>query len=564
MAGWGAWDEMMEKIDLRLQNSVDEKFGLLAIQQGALTEWAVGSKKEDLQKAIEELTPQSSALGVQTLIDRSADLFSPQAGLKKVVIFSDFQKSSWQDIAGSFAEEGIEVELLPCGHGENLWSNRSFNRSIVDARVAPLGTEKVRVWTALRNWEDQRSDINVSIFAGGAVRQTIETSLPPLGSQQVQFILPTQDFAQATVSIEQPDAYTLDDNQSLWVLPPLPRSFGFWKNPSPKDSDSLEQQFLQAALESSGDGTWNRWQENKERANEVRMGITGPPLELLLVLGLSGWFEDEGLSIPLDSHLQGGGTVLITPPDDSFVAMNQILKESGMLSFTFGGINQTMPGIDPFRFEVLAENSELSRVFSGDSARDLYLSQIKQFITVKEGESLEVPLRDRSGKPLVLVRTLPSGGRLIFFTFRMFPQWTDLPLRNSFLPLLVELCALNHKQESIGGSIRLQGGDSMEVGGKPVGTLNLGLFQMGEKRIEVVHPLVESMPEVINRNELTEALVGNPPSVPAGFSGNQVRPKSGIPLWPWFALASAILLVMEMISSAPASTPLNREESVGG
>ena len=235
-----------------------------------------------------------------------------------------------------------------------------------------------------------------------------------------------------------------------------------------------------------------------------------------------------------------------------------------MLSFTFGGINQTMPGIDPFRFEVLAENSELSRVFSGDSARDLYLSQIKQFITVKEGESLEVPLRDRSGKPLVLVRTLPSGGRLIFFTFRMFPQWTDLPLRNSFLPLLVELCALNQKQKSIGGSIRLQGGDSMEVGGKPVDTQNLGLFQMGEKRIEVVHPLVESMPEVINRNELTEALVGNPPSVPAGFSGNQVRPKSGIPLWPWFALASAILLVMEMIFSAPASTPLNREESVGG
>ena len=126
MAGWGAWDEMMEEIDLRLQNSVDEKFGLLAIQQGALTEWAVGSKKEDLQKAIEELTPQSSALGVQTLIDRSADLFSPQAGLKKVVIFSDFQKSSWQDIAGSLAEEGIEVELLPCGHGENLWSNRSL------------------------------------------------------------------------------------------------------------------------------------------------------------------------------------------------------------------------------------------------------------------------------------------------------------------------------------------------------------------------------------------------------------------------------------------------------
>ncbi|MDB3958440.1 BatA domain-containing protein [Opitutales bacterium] len=564
MSGWGAWDEMIEKVGVRLQNSADETFGLLATQKGALTEWTVGTKKEELLKAIEELTPQSSALGIQNLIDRSADLFSPQAGLKKVVCVSDFQKSSWQDMAGSFGEAGITIELLPVGHGEAPWSTRSFNRSIVDARVAPLGTEKVRVWTALRNWEDQRSDINVSIFAGGAVRQTIETSLPPLGSQQVQFILPAQDFAQASVSIDQADAYALDDNQSLWVLPPLPRSFGFWKNPSPKDSDSLEQQFLQAAMESAGDGTWIRWQENKERANEVRMGITGPPLELLLVLGLSRWFEDEDLSIPLDSHLQGGGTVLITPPDDSFVAMNQVFKESGMLSFTFGGINQTIPGIDPFRFEVLAEKSELSRVFSGDSARDLYLSQIKQFITVQEDESLEVPLRDRSGKPLVLVRSFPSGGRLIFFTFRMFPQWTDLPLRNSFLPLLVELCALNQKQESLGGAIRLQAGEAMEIGDNPVDTQNLGLFQMGEKRIEVVHPLVESMPEVINQNELTEALVGNSSSVPADLSVNQVKAQSGIPLWPWFALASAILIITEMILSAPVSKTHNSEESASG
>ena len=564
MSGWGAWDEMIKEVGVRLQNSADETFGLLAIQKGALNEWAVGTKKEELFKAIEELTPQSSALGIQSLIDRSADLFSPQAGSKKVVCVSDFQESSWQDVVGSLAEDGITIELLPVGHGGNPWSNRSFNRSIVDARVVPLGTEKVRVWTALRNWEDQRSDINVSIFAGGAVRQTIETSLPPLGSQQVQFILPAQDFAQATVSIDQADAYTLDDNQSLWVLPPLPRSFGFWKNPNPQDSDSLEQQFLRAAMESAGDGTWHRWQENKERANEVRMGITGPPIELLLVLGLSEWFEEEGLSNALDSHLQGGGTVLITPPDDSFVAMNQFFKESGMLSFTFGGINRTMPGLDPFRVEVLAEKSELSRVFSGDSARDLYLSQIKQFITVQEDESLEVPLRDRSGKPLVLVRSFPSGGRLIFFTFRMFPQWTDLPMRNSFLPLLVELCALNQKPDSIGGAIRLQAGEAMEIGDNPVDTQNLGLFQMGEKRIEIVHPLVESMPEVINQNELTEALVGNSSSVPANLFVNQDRAQSDIPLWPWFALASAILIVTEMILSAPVSTPLNNQESASG
>ena len=87
---------------------------------------------------------------------------------------------------------------------------------------------------------------------------------------------------------------------------------------------------------------------------------------------------------------------------------------------------------------------------------------------------------------------------------------------------------------------------------------------MGEKRIEVVHPLVESMPEVINQNELTEALVGNSSSVPADLSVNQAKAQSGIPLWPWFALASAILIITEMILSAPVSKTHNSEESASG
>ena len=63
------------------------------------------------------------------------------------------------------------------------------------------------------------------------------------------------------------------------------------------DADLLEEQFLRAAIESAGDGMWNRWQENDERAKELRLGVEGKPLNLLMVLGISGWFEDEGLAI---------------------------------------------------------------------------------------------------------------------------------------------------------------------------------------------------------------------------------------------------------------------------
>ena len=41
------------------------------------------------------------------------------------------------------------------------------------------------------------------------------------------------------------------------------------------------------------------------------MGPDRVSLDLLLVLGLSGWFEKEGLALP--DHLEKGGKAIITP-----------------------------------------------------------------------------------------------------------------------------------------------------------------------------------------------------------------------------------------------------------
>ena len=46
---------------------------------------------------------------------------------------------------------------------------------------------------------------------------------------------------------------------------------------------------------------------------------------------------------------------------------------------------------------------------------------------------------DREGRPLAIVKSTPGKGLYVFLPFRMNTTWTDLPLRNSFLPLLMEL-----------------------------------------------------------------------------------------------------------------------------
>ena len=266
MAGWGGWEEAISSIQSRMSEGKNIRYGLLASQGGSLVTLPTGSAKQDLQSTLSELSCQSSAGSLQPILDQAPLLFSENNTVKKIVLVSDFQKSSWQEVTGRFLALGIDVELLPVGHGDSPWQTRTGNRAIVDSRVASGGEDKIRVWAALRNWDDAKVDLNVSLVAGGQVRQTVEANLPPLGSTQVQFTLPSKDFAQATILLEEEDAYTRDNNQSLWVLPPLPRAFGFWMRSEGEPTDLLEQQFLQAAMESTGDGEWNTWVENNQRA----------------------------------------------------------------------------------------------------------------------------------------------------------------------------------------------------------------------------------------------------------------------------------------------------------
>ena len=145
----------------------------------------------------------------------------------------------------------------------------------------------------------------------------------------------------------------------------------------------------------------------------------------------------EGRTAPsLLDHLEKGGKAIITPPADSHVLMNKVLKESGIIDFTFGGMNRTAFRMEPYRFEVLPVDSKLNQVFLGDSVRDLYLSQILQFINVDGVNDLNVPLQDRSGRPLILSKSFPNGGRLVLL-FVFYPNGRIYPCVIPFFPYLL-------------------------------------------------------------------------------------------------------------------------------
>ena len=107
---------------------------------------------------------------------------------------------------------------------------------------------------------------------------------------------------------------------------------------------------------------------------------------------------------------------------------------------------------------------------------------------------MEVPIRDREGRPLALVRNFDAGGRLVFLPFRMNTSWTDLPLRNSFLPLLMELSFGGRKTMPSRAWPVLEPGDSWGEGDRVFKAFEPGVFRFEDQWLEVVPSLAESIP----------------------------------------------------------------------
>ena len=555
MEGWNGLNEAKEKAKKLLEED-DYKYGLIGFGGKDLEVYPVGTKREELEDAIENLQHAWLRGNAQVLIDGVAKSFAEGVDEKRLVILSDFQSGDWQSVYRDLARDGIDFELMKVGANESN-GGRSKNQGIVEARAVPIGSDKIRIWVVVRNWADEKVTTELSMIAGGVEKEKQALELNPLGSSQAQFILPAGDFSKATIRLQAGDRYPLDDQRSLWLKSPPPRRFGFWVGNDNQKDTSEEKDYLRTAVLSSGDSGWNRWELNQDFADALRMGDESVNLELLFGLGLGDWFEAEGLPAFMQSFLDRGGVALITP-SEPFSASISMIKQSGLLDFSFskvvGGASRSG---EVFRIAALAEESPLSKIFSGKASRDLYLTSFFRFGVLKSvGDPLKIPIKDRNGRPLALVRDYESGGKLVFLPFRVNPRWTDLPLRNSFLPMLMELVQKGVSSGNTRTWPVLEPGDTWSgnevfVAEKP------GTYRFEDQWIEVVPSIAESSPQTYGPQELVDALGGRPKLSKNINSTDNLKDKTDRSLWLWFAIGVSILLIIEMIWSRPRVTQTN-------
>ena len=171
--------------------------------------------------------------------------------------------------------------------------SRSDNRSIVESKVVPAGPGKVRIWSVVRNWSDETKSDILELVIGGEVKEAQEILLPAKSTKQVQFIVPTSEVSQAVIQLSNDDPMSLDNQRTVWLKAPPPKHFGFWYNTSIDEPTESEKNFLKTAVESAGDNGWNRWEESEDNANGLRMELDDSKLELLMVIGMGNWFQEE-------------------------------------------------------------------------------------------------------------------------------------------------------------------------------------------------------------------------------------------------------------------------------
>ena len=560
MAGWNGLTEAKETA-LRLVEEEEAKVGLVAFGQNIIGEWKPGVGEDRVKEVIDGLEFDWKKGNAQILLDRAPALFSPSATEKKLVIISDFQQSDWQTAFRDLPELGVKVDLQRVGSDEGQ-RKRSDNLSVVEARAVPAGPGKVRVWAVIRNWDDEAKTVPLVLSAGGEIRQRQEVDLPRLGSAQAQFVLKADDFSGASVELESGDSFALDDKRTLWLKSPPARRFGFWM-PEDEDAETREERdFLKTAVASAGDNGWNRWDWAQDQADGLRLGDEQSSIELLFVIGLGDWFEEQELGAALQGFVEEGGTAILTP-GQPFVKTASIIRDADLFPFKFlrvaGGAVRLG---NPFRIKALEEGSFLTEVFDGKAARDLYLSAIHRFGIIQQvGEGVDVPIRDREGRPLTLIRNLDGGGRIVFLPFRMNTSWTDLPLRNSFLPLLMELSFGGRKTMPSRAWPVLEPGGVWGEGEQVFKAVEPGVFRFEDQWLEVVPSLAESIPEVLASDELLQSVGGEFSSSRASSRAEEFGKEEQEPLWLWFAIVAASLLIMEMIWSRPTRAGITKGDS---
>jgi len=532
MSRGSVWRDSIDALRNDLTDTDSNEFGLVVFADRVLSQVPPSADKAQVENLLQSLEPTFAAGDPATGLQSAVRFFNPDAE-KRLVLVSDFQETDWQrDLPG--IPEDVESIFLAAEIRD------SQNVGIVNVNTVPIGKEQARIFVTVRNNGLESVSVPVTINGNSISEEKIVTLSPG----QIGNAIFVQSVTEPTVVTANlpTDRYLRDNAWHFWLAPPpIIRVHAFLPNlDEPQAVNAFY--YFQTALQVESDTDWVRFEVTALDRGFFEESVL-QDADVVVIPAASAYLRDYQWE-DLKNYIAEGRTAILLP-GDGFPKQFRALERHGMMKSRFLGLaGNTNERQTPYNLGSVHPSSHLAQTFDDVAAKDLFLVNVYRYVRLQPSKEDAVLLAFENDDPALLSLAVEQGN-LIASTFAFDPSWTDLPLRNSFLPLVRELV-----QEGLDTN-RLRKKMFMEEGALAADPVSQpAALQRDEQYWEVNVNPSESVTGQVDTEQYLPALLSQKPlfaqsTVAAGIDPRleEVR----IDLWPWLLMVALLCFFLESI-----------------
>lgn len=559
MDGWNRFEEAREASRSWLRQQDMRPVGLIVYARDVLTAIPPNRDHTQIDEILSTLQPTVQRGVPMAAFDRALSIHR-ETETEEWIWISDFHRSDWGDFVPPRLPQGLVLNWQRISGRRD--DPNSANVLIERALVAPGENGQSRILADLRNDGPAAVEGTLQLLHEAGL-ETSDYFLAPAKSQRMEFTLAPGISDTAMLSLED-DLFAGDNQYALWTgrLPSIRVLL-----PSSERESLLDSSFfLSQALSVEDDTRRVHFDPLPTRATFLSAQLLDTMDALVLPANV---LQESDLELGLiRDFVDGGGLLLLTLANEAARTAAK-LELAGLLPAEYSGIRGRQ-GFSDTRISVEppAPGSTIARIFTGESLRDLLLIDLRRYVQLRPHSIAEVLLAADTGDPLILHAPIGEG-HVIAFAFPFQPDWTDLPLRNAFLPVISELIReYSARKDPV---VSLPAGDplppSLSNAAPGLDTSVIGSFEINNVPVEINISRDESDPFSLSVEELDRIVLSTGPireldAVKAGDEREFDEALPEIDLWPYLLGAAFLAFLTECFFAALGLKPRRTEEPI--
>jgi hypothetical protein len=409
----------------------------------------LGFERTRLLAAVDELVPGFEAVDLNRCLDLAAKALdeSPLPN-RRLVLVSALTQSSLRLEAAPPQSVGPKGEVLkPEVVVRDVARGRALpNRALVDVRAEPAPQLGARAWQftfTVRNYAAEAArDVQLRLEVNGEVvsKGFIDLAADGTAQKTLAWRFPEGGVVTVTGRLD-PDALPEDDERSLVLS--VPRELkALIVNGAPATQKYRDEAFFtEAALSATGSPV-------RAVVRDADAAWREPLSSYDVVLLLNVEAPGPETARALGAFVEAGGGLFVSmgdrvDPDAWNASMAQVLPRRLRVVKTAVEPSEADAATRAARLSQVALNHPVLAPFTGRAREGLLSTRFYRYVLFEgeaQGVETEVLATMDDGAP-VLLAARRGKGRLVVYASTVDRDWSDLPIRTSFLPLMQRTAA---------------------------------------------------------------------------------------------------------------------------